>query len=137
MANNDKKTVAELSFPDDILYHREHTWARAEGDSVRVGISAYAQDQLGTVIFFELPAVGDKFAQGQSFGSVESVKVVSTLFMPVSGEVLAVNGDLENDPEIANRDPYGAGWVIAVKPSGPIADLLSSREYAEYLKSVE
>jgi glycine cleavage system H protein len=137
MAENGKKPVDQLPFPDDLLYHREHTWARAQGDLVLVGISSYAQDQLGTIIFFELPAVGDSFTQGQSFGSVESVKVVSTMYMPVSGEVTAVNGALENDPEIANRDPYGAGWIIAVKPSGTTAGLLSGREYAAYLKSSE
>lgn len=137
MTKNGKKSVDELIFPSDILYHREHTWARAEGETLLVGISDYAQDQLGTIIFFELPAVGDKFVQGQSFGSVESVKVVSTLYMPVSGDVLAVNGNLDNAPEIANRDPYGAGWVIAVKPSGTTANLLNIRDYVKYLKSVE
>ncbi len=135
--SNGTKPVDALRFPA-ILYHREHTWLQADGDAARVGISDYAQDELGDIIFFELPAVGQRFAAGQSFGSVESVKVVSTLYMPVGGEVLAVNDALADTPELANRDPYGDGWIIAVKPDGPgRGGLLTSREYREYLKTLK
>ncbi len=134
---SDKKPVQELNFPA-ILYHREHTWLRTEGDTAVVGISDYAQDELGDIIFFELPSVGQRFAAGQSFGSVESVKVVSTLYMPVGGEVVAVNDALADTPELTNRDPYGDGWIIAVKPDNyDRGCLLTSEDYVKYLKTLK
>jgi glycine cleavage system H protein len=105
--------------PPDLKYTRDHEWAKKEGPRIRVGITAYAQEQLGDVVFVELPKVGAKVAQRQSFGVVESVKAVSDLFAPVSGEVAEVNGELPKAPETVNADPYGRGWMIAVTPSAP------------------
>lgn len=111
-----KKSIGDLAFPADVKYHREHTWAKPDGADAIVGISDYAQDQLGDVIFVELPRVGDHFGQGEEFGVVESAKSVSTLYMPLAGEVTAVNEALEDSPELVNQAPYGAGWIIRVKP---------------------
>lgn len=105
--------------PPDLKYTRDHEWAKKEGPRIRVGITAYAQEQLGDVVFVELPKVGAKVAQRQSFGVVESVKAVSDLFAPVSGEVAEVNGELPKAPETVNADPYGRGWMIVVTPSAP------------------
>ena len=105
--------------PPDLKYTRDHEWAKKEGPRIRVGITAYAQEQLGDVVFVELPKVGAKVAQRQSFGVVESVKAVSDLFAPVSGEVAEVNGELPKVPEAVNADPYGRGWMIVVTPSAP------------------
>ena len=105
--------------PPDLKYTRDHEWAKKEGPRIRVGITAYAQEQLGDVVFVELPKVGAKVAQRQSFGVVESVKAVSDLFAPVSGEVAEVNGELPKAPEAVNADPYGRGWMIVVTPSAP------------------
>ena len=105
--------------PPDLKYTRDHEWAKKEGPRIRVGITAYAQEQLGDVVFVELPKAGAKVAQRQSFGVVESVKAVSDLFAPVSGEVAEVNGELPKAPETVNADPYGRGWMIVVTPSAP------------------
>ena len=105
--------------PPDLKYTRDHEWAKKEGPRIRVGITAYAQEQLGDVVFVELPKVGAKVAQRQSFGVVESVKAVSDLFAPVSGDVAEVNGELPKAPETVNADPYGRGWMIVVTPSAP------------------
>lgn len=121
---------------ENILYHKEHTWAKIEGEQVRVGISDYAQDQLGELIFIELPEVGAEFRQGEVFGQAESTKTVSDLHMPISGEVIAVNEDLENDPELVNNDPYGKGWIILVEPHDlkESDNLLTKEEYINLLK---
>src|SRR5207245_96090 len=103
--------------PKDLKYTREHEWAKQDADRVRVGITAYAQEQLGDVVFVELPKVGAKVTASKNFGVVESVKAVSDLFAPVSGEVVEVNGELAQKPEIVNQDPYGKGWMLVVKPS--------------------
>jgi glycine cleavage system H protein len=105
--------------PPDLKYTRDHEWAKKEGPRIRVGITAYAQEQLGDVVFVELPKVGAKVTQRQSFGVVESVKAVSDLFAPVSGEVAEVNSELPKAPETVNADPYGRGWMILVTPSAP------------------
>ncbi len=133
---SDKKQISELEFREDILYHKEHTWAKIEGEQVRVGISDYAQDQLGELIFIELPEVGAEFRQGEVFGQAESTKTVSALHMPISGEVIAVNEDLENDPELVNNDPYGKGWIILVEPHDlkESDNLLTKEEYINLLK---
>ena len=118
--------------PKDLRYTREHEWARLEGASVRVGITAYAQEQLGDVVFVELPKVGAKVAARQPFGVVESVKAVSDLFAPVTGQVAEVNGDLPKTPEVVNQDPYGRGWMVVVAPSNPSEwDLLLTAEQYE------
>jgi glycine cleavage system H protein len=123
------------SVPPDLRYTRDHEWARQEDQRVRVGITAYAQEQLGDVVFVELPKVGARVTQKQSFGVVESVKAVSDLFAPISGEVVEVNGELPNAPETVNQDPYGRGWMIVIAPAKPGEwnDLLTGAQYEEFL----
>jgi glycine cleavage system H protein len=119
--------------PKDLRYTREHEWAKQEGDRVRVGITAFAQEQLGDVVFVELPKVGAKVTASKNFGVVESVKAVSDLFAPISGEVVEVNGELGQKPETVNQDPYGKGWMLIVKPSskGEWDQLLTAQQYEE------
>ena len=119
------------SVPADLKYTREHEWAKRDGARIRVGITAFAQEQLGDVVFVELPKVGAKVTQRQSFGVVESVKAVSDLFAPISGEVVEVNTELPGAPETINRDPYGKGWMIVIAPSnaGEWDGLLSAAQY--------
>jgi len=123
------------NIPSDLRYTREHEWAKREGDRVRIGITHFAQEQLGDVVFVELPKVGARVTAHQSFGVVESVKAVSDLFAPVTGEVVEANGDLPKSPELVNRDPYGKGWMIVVKPSNPaeLDQLLTASQYEEFL----
>ncbi|MEW6115039.1 MAG: glycine cleavage system protein GcvH [Thermodesulfobacteriota bacterium] len=111
--------TSQLILPDDVRYAEDHEWARLEGDKVRVGISDFAQQQLGDITFVELPNVGDSFGKGQQFGAVESTKAVSDLFMPIGGEILEVNAAIRESPELVNQDPYGDGWMILVKPTRP------------------
>jgi glycine cleavage system H protein len=124
-----------MSIPADLRYTREHEWAKREGDRVRVGITAYAQQQLGDVVFVELPKVGATVTSAKTFGVVESVKAVSDLFAPISGEVVEVNTQLTKTPELVNQDPYGRGWMIVVKPSNPAEwdQLLTDRQYEEFV----
>ena len=121
--------------PKDLRYTREHEWAKQDGDRVRVGITAYAQEQLGDVVFVELPKVGTKVTGKKSFGVVESVKAVSDLFAPVSSEIVEVNAELPQKPETVNQDPYGKGWMIVVKSSnkGEWDQLLTAQQYEEFL----
>lgn len=118
--------------PSDLRYTKDHEWVRVEGDVVTVGITAYAAEQLGDVVFVELPAVGRTIEQHATFGVVESVKAVSDLFAPVGGEIVEANAALGGEPELANSDPYGAGWMIRVRLSDPaqIDGLLDAQEYA-------
>jgi glycine cleavage system H protein len=120
--------------PAELRYTREHEWARLEGDRARVGITAFAQEQLGDVVFVELPKVGARVTAMQTFGVVESVKAVSDLFAPVSGEVVEVNGELPKKPEIVNTDPYGQAWMIVVKlaDSREIDALMSAEDYEKF-----
>jgi len=131
------KELSELKFPEGFQYAEDHEWAKKEGAAVRIGISDYAQDQLGDIVFVEMPDVGDDFAKGDEIGSLESVKAVSELFIPVSGEVTAVNEKLEDAPELINSDPFGDGWIIEVKPSDPaeLDALMDSTAYLEMLKN--
>ena len=108
-----------MNVPDDLKYTSDHEWARLEGDSVTVGVTDFAQGELGDIIFVEFPRVGDTFAQGDVFGTVEAVKTVADLFMPLSGEIIAVNAHLEDAPEEVNSDAYGAGWLVKIKFSIP------------------
>jgi len=101
-----------MNIPDDLHYTKDHEWVRLEGDTVTVGITDFAQGELGDIIFVEFPSVGDAFNQGDPFGTVEAVKTVADLFIPVSGEIIAVNTDLEEAPEKVNNDPYGEGWMV-------------------------
>jgi len=121
--------------PADLKYTRDHEWARQEGARIRVGITAFAQEQLGDVVFVELPKVGAKVSQRQAFGVVESVKAVSDLFAPVSGEVAEVNAELPGTPETVNQDPYGRGWMIVVKSSNASEwdQLLTPAQYEEFI----
>jgi glycine cleavage system H protein len=130
------KELSELKFPDDARYAESHEWAKSEGDTVKVGISDYAQDQLGDIVFVELPEKGDSLEKGEEFGTVESVKAVSELYMPVGGEIVAVNSGLEDAPELANNTPYTDGWMIEVKPDNPseMDNLLTADAYLEKLK---
>ena len=129
------KELNELHLPDDIRYTEEHEWARLSGDTARIGVSDYAQDQLGDIVFVELPAVGDTIAKGEVFGTLESVKAVSELYLPLSGEVVAVNTALTDAPELINQDPYAA-WIIEVRPSdaGEYDQLLSAAAYLDLLR---
>jgi glycine cleavage system H protein len=111
--------MAEASYPEDLLYHSEHDWARIEGEQATFGITWYAQDALGEVVFFDPPEVGTTVSQGDTYAEVESVKAVSDVFAPLSGEVTAVNGGLSENPERINEDPYGEGWMVRVKLSDP------------------
>ena len=120
-----------MEFPQDLRYSSEHTWARREGDRVTVGITDFAQEELGEVLFLELPQVGRSVTAGESFGVVESVKAVSDLFAPVSGTVAEVNARLDDEPEHVNSEPYGDGWMIVIEASDPDdwQALLSADDY--------
>lgn len=123
------------NYPADLKYTKEHEWARVEGTRARVGITAYAQEQLGDVVFVELPKVGTKVAQLQAFGVVESVKAVSDLFAPLSGAVVEVNGALVTQPELVNQDPYGKGWMLVIQVASPgeATALLTAPQYEVFL----
>ena len=129
------KELDELHLPEDLGYTDDHEWAQITGETVRIGVSDYAQDQLGDIVFVELPAVGDSFEKGEEFGTLESVKAVSELYTPMSGEVVAVNTALTDSPELINQDPYGA-WIIEIKPSAPseFAQLHTAAAYLEMLR---
>ncbi|MGD8257331.1 MAG: glycine cleavage system protein GcvH [Desulfobacterales bacterium] len=111
------KELNELVLPEGLRYSESHEWAKAEGDILKVGVSDYAQDQLGDIVFVELPEVGDSLDKGAEFGTVESVKAVSELYMPVGGEIVAVNTALDESPELVNNTPYTDGWMIEIKPN--------------------
>lgn len=130
------KEVSELRIADDVRYTQDHEWARREDGTYAVGISDYAQDQLGDIVFVELPGVGATFLKGQAFGTIESVKVVSELYMPVGGEVVEVNTGLQSAPELVNSDPYGRGWMIRVKPAdtSDFETLMTKDAYVAMLK---
>jgi glycine cleavage system H protein len=123
--------------PEGLYYSKDHEWLRVEGETGTVGITDHAQNSLGDVVYVELPKEGEKFAAHDTFGSVESVKAVSELFLPVGGEVTEVNGSLNDEPEKVNNDPYGDGWMIRVRLSarGEVDSLLSAAEYEDYIKS--
>jgi glycine cleavage system H protein len=128
--------VAEPSYPENLLYHPEHDWARVEGDTATFGITWYAQDALGEVVFFDAPSVGTEVKKDEPYTEVESVKAVSDVFAPLSGEVVAVNDALAEQPETINDDPYGEGWLVQVKLSDPSeADaLMDAGAYTAMLK---
>lgn len=130
------KEMNELNLPDDCRYSKDHEWARPEGENVRVGLSDYAQDQLGDIVYLELPQKGDTFEKDDEFGTVESVKAVSEMLMPVGGEVVDVNASIEDSPNLVNESPYNDGWLIEVKPSASdeIETLLTNDEYLNFLK---
>ena len=125
------------TYPAELRYTKEHEWAKVDGDRARVGITQYAQDQLGDVVFVELPKPGTRVTQMQTFGVVESVKAVSDLFAPLSGVVVEVNQDLTQAPERVNRDPYGIGWLIVIQMAKPAeaSQLMTASQYEEFLKT--
>jgi len=133
------KEISELVLPVDIRYSKDHEWARKEGSKVRIGISDYAQDQLGDIVFVELPPVGSSFLKGGQFGTVESVKAVSEIYMPLDGEILAVNEALADAPELLNKDPYAKGWMIEINPREPaeLKSLMTREAYLEMLRGLE
>lgn len=129
------KELSELVFGDGLRYTEDHEWVSGSGETLKIGVSDYAQDQMGDIVFVEMPEVGDSFPKGAEFGTLESVKAVSELYMPVSGEVVAVNEDLGDGPELINQDPY-TNWIIEVKPSdmSELESLLTVDAYREILK---
>jgi glycine cleavage system H protein len=120
------------NIPADLKYSRSDEWVRTEGDEVVIGITDYAQDALGDIVYLELPQVGATLAPGQSFGVIESVKASSDMYAPVGGEVLAVNAELESDQSPINGDPYGAGWLVRIRPSGDSETLMDAAAYTAY-----
>ena len=129
------KELSELVFGKDVRYSDDHEWVSASGETLKVGVSDYAQDQMGDIVYVELPEVGDTFAKGDEFGSLESVKAVSELFLPVGGEVVAINEALEDEPELINQDP-NTNWIVEIKPSdaSELEQLLAEDAYRELLK---
>jgi glycine cleavage system H protein len=127
--------MADETYPDDLRYHPEHDWVRVEGDEAVFGITWYAQDALGEVVYVDAPEVGATVTANQSYAEIESVKAVSDVFAPASGEVIAVNQAVIDTPEVVNSDPYGAGWLIRVRLSNPseIDALMDAAAYREYL----
>jgi glycine cleavage system H protein len=133
------KEIHELDLPDDIRYAENHEWARVEDQRVKVGISDYAQDQLGQIVFIELPRKGDAFQKGEQFGTVESVKAVSELYIPIGGEIVGVNEELDESPELVNNEAYAGGWMIEIKPDNLDAwdTLMDKVAYKEMLEGLE
>ena len=129
------KELSELDLPGDRSYTEDHEWAMEDGDTVKIGISDYAQDQLGDIVFIEMPEEGDTFAKGDEFGTLESVKAVSELYIPLSGKIIAVNEALEDQPELLNEDP-NENWIISIEPSdlSEMEELLSSATYLDILR---
>jgi len=125
-----------MNIPNDLLYTRDHEWLRVSGGEGSMGITDYAQGELGDIVFLDLPDVGTKVSQGKSFGSIEAVKAAADLNAPVSGEILAVNPALEHAPETINQSPYGDGWIVKIKLSTPAdtANLLDPRSYAAWVE---
>jgi glycine cleavage system H protein len=128
--------AAAESYPDDLKYHREHDWARLDGDTATLGITWYAQDALGEIVHYEPPDVGSSLARDESYGEVESVKAVSDLIAPLSGEVVEINQTVVEAPETINSDPYGEGWLVKVRlsDSGELDDLLDVQAYKKLLE---
>ncbi len=132
------KEISELDLPDDVRYTEDHEWVGPKGDAIRIGISDYAQNQLGDIVYVDLPQKGDTLEKGEEFGTVESVKAVAELYMPIGGEILAVNTALEKSPELVNNKPYRDGWMIEIEPSvTEEMDALMTRDvYLERLKGM-
>ena len=124
-----------MSIPEDLKYTEEHEWARKDGDTVVVGITDYAQGELGDVVYLDLPAVGEHFEKNDAFGSIEAVKAAADLYMPLSGEIVEINESLPDEPETINKDPYGAGWMIKIKIDNEedYDNMLDSGGYATHI----
>lgn len=130
------KELNEIILPDELAYSQEHEWAKKDNGVIRIGITDFAQDQLGDIVFVELPEEGAELGQGEEFGTLESVKAVSEVYMPVGGTIKAVNSELEEKPELVNQDPYGQGWLLEVTPKDPseLNSLMDKKGYFEMLK---
>ena len=130
--------AAEESYPDELRYHPEHDWARVDGDEATLGITWFAQDALGDIVHFEAPKQGATIANGESYGEVESVKAVSDVIAPLSGEIVEVNAKVVEEPETINEDPYGEGWLVRIRLSDPgeLDDLLDVGAYRKVLESL-
>lgn len=124
-----------MNFPEDLKYSKEHEWVRVEGDVVYIGITDFAQSELGEIVYVDVETEGDTIAKDKVFGTVEAVKTVSDLFMPIGGEILELNPELEDKPELVNGDPYGNGWILKVKPNDikEVDALLSADEYKKVI----
>jgi len=125
--------------PDNLLFTEEHEWLDADGSEGTVGITKYAAEQLGDIVFVELPEIGEVFSKGDTFGTIESVKAVSDLYMPVGGEIIEINEDLENAPELVNSSPYEDGWMVKIEITDEeqLTDLMDNKAYEVYLKEQE
>jgi glycine cleavage system H protein len=124
-------------YPEELKYTKEHEWARLEGAAIRVGITHYAQDSLGDIVYVDLPAPGTQVAAGQAFGEVESTKSVSDIYSPITGSITERNSRLEDSPEIVNQDPYGDGWMVLISPTNPgeLDGLLSAADYQAFIEA--
>ena len=124
-----------MNFPTNVKYTNEHEWVRLEGEEAYVGITDYAQDQLGDIVFVDITTEGETLDKGEVFGTIEVVKTVSDLFLPIGGEVLEVNPELEEHPELVNQDPYGKGWLVKIKPADPseMDSLLDAEAYKQLI----
>jgi glycine cleavage system H protein len=124
-------------YPDDLKYTKEHEWARLEGNVVRVGITHYAQDALGDIVYIDLPGPGTQVAAGQAMGEVESTKSVSDIYSPVTGSITERNAELEDAPELVNQEPYGTGWMVLIEPANPaeLDGLLSAADYQAFIQA--
>lgn len=132
------KEIHELVLPEDVRYAEDHEWAKLEGDQVRIGVSDYAQDQLGDITFVELPGIGAEYTRGAEFGTLESTKAVSSLYLPLGGKILAVNEALPDAPGLINQDPYGQGWLVLIEPAAmsELDDMMTRDAYLERLKGL-
>ncbi|MFW5773420.1 MAG: glycine cleavage system protein GcvH [Tangfeifania sp.] len=126
-----------MNIPADLKYTEDHEWVRVEGDTVTVGVTDFAQGELGDVVFVEIETEGEELDKGETFGTVEAVKTVSDLFMPVGGEVSEVNEELADEPELVNKDPYGKGWMVKIKiaDSSELEDLMSAEDYQKMIEA--
>ncbi len=124
-----------MNFPKELKYTKDHEWVKVEGDHVIIGITDFAQSELGDIVYVDVDSLDDTVEVNEVFGSVEAVKTVSDLFMPITGEVVAFNEDLEDEPEVVNNDPYGKGWMIKVKPNNisDVDDLLNAEDYQKLI----
>lgn len=125
-----------MNFPNDLKYTKDHEWLRIDGDFAYIGVTDFAQHELGDIVYVEIDTVGDTLAQEETFGTIEAVKTVSDMFMPVGGEVVEVNPNLESKPETVNQDPYGEGWMIKIKMTNPgeVNDLMTADEYKQTIE---
>ena len=127
-----------MSYPSELKYTKEHEWIKLEADGTyTVGITSYALDQLGDVVFLELPDENTDFEAGDSFGTIESTKTVSDLYMPTSGKILSINGDIAENLEALSEDPYEEGWLVKIKPDSETSDLLSAEEYESFISEID